>query len=119
MPDTKKEFLKLISTMMNHNFTLKEFYPNSEDLKVLLEQIEDLKKSLDSFRPLHGVHIEKLNQYFDEEYTYDSNSIEGNTLTLQETSLILNKGITIGGKSMREHFEVIKHVDDEYNDYKI
>ncbi len=109
MSDAKEEFLKLISTIMNNNFNLKELYTNSENLEVILEQIEDLKKSLDSFRPLEGTHIEKLNQYFDEEYTYDSNGIEGNTLTLQETSLILNKGITIGGKSMREHFEVINH----------
>jgi len=42
-------------------------------------------------------------------YTYDSNGIKGNTLTLQETVLVLNKGVTIGGKSMREHFEVINH----------
>lgn len=109
MSDTKEEFLKLISTIMNNNFDLKKLYPNSENLEIILEQIEDLKKSLDSFRPLKGVHIEKLNQYFDEEYTFDSNGIEGNTLTLQETSLILNKGVTIGGKSMREHFEVINH----------
>jgi len=109
MSDIKEEFLKLISTIMNNNFNLKELYPNSEKLEVLLEQIEDLKKSLDSFRPLEGTHIEKLNQYFDEKYTYDSNGIEGNTLTLQETSLILNKGVTIGGKSMREHFEIINH----------
>ena len=109
MSDTKEEFLKLISTMMNNNFNLQELYPDSENLEVLLEQIADLKKSLDSFRPLEGIHIEKLNQYFDEVYTYDSNGIEGNTLTLQETALVLDKGITIGGKSMREHFEVINH----------
>lgn len=109
MSDTKEEFLKLISTIMNNNFDLKKLYPDSENLKILLEQVEDLKKSLDSFRPLQGQHIEKLNQYFDEVYTYDSNGIEGNTLTLQETALVLNKGVTIGGKSMREHFEVINH----------
>jgi len=109
MSDTKEEFLKLISTIMNNNFDLKKLYPNSESLEVLLEQIEDLKKSLDSFRPLHGEHIEKLNQYFDEVYTFDSTGIEGNTLTLQETALVLNKGVTIGGKSLREHFEVINH----------
>lgn len=109
MSETKEAFLKLISTIMNNNFNLNELYPVSEDLDVLLEQIEDLKKSLDSFRPLQGEHIEKLNQYFDEVYTYDSNGIEGNTLTLQETALVLNKGVTIGGKSMREYFEVINH----------
>ena len=109
MSDTKEEFLKLISTIMNNNFDLKKLYPNSESLEVLLEQIEDLKNALDSFRPLQGEHIEKLNQYFDEVYTFDSTGIEGNTLTLQETALVLNKGVTIGGKSLREHFEVINH----------
>ena len=109
MSDTKEEFLKFISTVINNNFDFTKLYPSSENLEVLLVQIEDLKKSLDSFRPLEGIHIEKLNQYFDEKYTYDSNGIEGNTLTLQETSLILNKGVTIGGKSMKEHFEVINH----------
>ncbi len=109
MSETKEDFLKLISTIMNNNFDLNKLYPNSDNLEILLEQIEDLKKSLDSFRPLEGVHIEKLNQYFDEVYTYDSTSIEGNTLTLQETSLVLNKGVTIGGKSLREHFEIVNH----------
>ena len=109
MSDAKEQFLKFISTVINNNFELTKLYPSSENLEVLLAQIEDLKKSLDSFRPLEGIHIEKLNQYFDEKYTYDSNGIEGNTLTLQETSLILNKGVTIGGKSMKEHFEVINH----------
>lgn len=94
---------------MDNKFNLSELYPHSEDLSVLLEQIDDLKKGLDSFRPLKGSSIDKLNQYFDEVYTYDSTAIEGNTLTLQETSLVLNKGITIGGKSLREHFEVINH----------
>ena len=42
------------------------------------------------------------------EWTYNSNAIEGNTLTLKETKVVL-EGITIGGKSMQEHFEVINH----------
>ena len=109
MSDTKEEFLNLITTIMNNQLNLVELYPDSSDLNTLLDQIDDLKKSLDSFRPLQGEHIEKLNQYFDEVYTYDSTSIEGNTLTLQETALVLNKGVTIGGKSLREHFEIINH----------
>ena len=109
MSDTKEEFLNLITTIMNNQLNLVELYPDSNDLNTLLDQIDDLKKSLDSFRPLQGEHIEKLNQYFDEVYTYDSTSIEGNTLTLQETALVLNKGVTIGGKSLREHFEIINH----------
>ena len=109
MSDTKEEFLNLITTIMNNQLNLVELYPDSNDLNTLLDQIDDLKKSLDSFRPLQGEHIEKLNQYFDEVYTHDSTSIEGNTLTLQETALVLNKGVTIGGKSLREHFEIINH----------
>ena len=109
MLDVKEEFLELITTVMNGKLQLLKFYQKSEDLNILLDQIEDLKKSLDSFRPLDGKNIEKLNQYFDEVYTYDSTSIEGNTLTLQETSLVLNKGITIGGKPLKEHFEIVNH----------
>ena len=109
MPETKENFLKLISNIMNNKFNLSQLYPDCEDMKILLEQIEDLKQSLDSFRPLEGKHIEKLDQYFDEVYTYDSTTIEGNTLTLQETALVINKGITIGGKSLNEHFEIINH----------
>ena len=110
MSDTKEKFLKLITAIMNNRkFNLAELYPNSEDLNILLKHIEDLKKSLDSFRPLEGRHIEKLDQYLDEVFTYDSTSIEGNTLTLQETALVLNKGVTIGGKSLREHFEIVNH----------
>jgi len=109
MPETKEKFLKLISNIMNNEFNLSELFPNSNDQDIILEQIEDLKKCLDSFRPLEGRHIEKLDQYFDEVYTYDSTTIEGNTLTLQETALVINKGVTIGGKSLNEHFEIINH----------
>jgi Fic family protein len=109
IPDTKKKFLQLIITEMNNKLNLLNLFPNEEKLEIILEQVNDLKKSLDSFRPLEGVHIDKLNDYFDEVYTYDSTTIEGNTLTLQETALVLNKGVTIGGKSLREHFEIINH----------
>lgn len=47
----------------------------------------------------------------DIEYTYESNRIEGNTLTLQETALVVNEGVTISGKSMREHLEAINHTE--------
>ena len=50
-----------------------------------------------------------MKEYFAIKYTFDSNRIEGNTLTLQETQLVVNEGGTIGGKSMREHLEAINH----------
>jgi len=109
MLEEKGAFLKLITNDMNNKLNLLELFPSEENLEVLLKQIDELKKSLDSFRPLEGEHINKLNDYFEEVYTYDSTTIEGNTLTLQETALVLNKGITIGGKTLREHFEIINH----------
>jgi Fic family protein len=107
--EIKEKFLELISTVMNNQFSLKEYFEDSSNLNEILKQVEELKKYLDSFRPLGEEQVSKLDRYFEEYYTYDSTSIEGNTLTLQETTLVLNKGITIGGKSMREHLEVINH----------
>ena len=105
----KEKFLALISTVMDNKFSLDKYFEDSNSLDVLLSQIDELKSYLDDFRPLDSIHIAKLDRYFEEYYTYDSTSIEGNTLSLQETTLILNKGITIGGKSLREHLEVINH----------
>ena len=51
----------------------------------------------------------KVSKVFELEYTYESNRIEGNTLTLQETTLVVEKGLTIGGKTMQEHLEAINH----------
>lgn len=67
------------------------------------------KKSLDAHRPLPKSIVRKIQQQMMVEYIYNSNAIEGNTLKLRETQLILEKGITIGGKSLREHLEVKNH----------
>lgn len=108
----KERFINLIrETMDKKEFNLAEVYPDIDDLNKTLEQVKDLKKCLDSFRPLDGTNIEKLDKYFDEIYTYDSTTIEGNTLTLRETTLVINKGVTIGGKSLREHLEIVNHVE--------
>jgi Fic family protein len=53
--------------------------------------------------------LKKIKTALEMEYTYESNRIEGNTLTLQETALIVSEGVTIGGKSMKEHLEAINH----------
>jgi fido (protein-threonine AMPylation protein) len=90
-------------------FDFSEVYPDTSKIKVLLEQVDDLKKCLDSFRPLNPSQAANLQGAFDIEYTYDSNRIEGNTLTLMETHLVINKGLTIGGKRLEEHLEAINH----------
>src|SRR5882757_9316463 len=71
-----------------------------------IQQIDILKKQLNKFRHLDSYRIA---QALELEYTFESNRIEGNTLTLKETDLIINEGLTIGGKSMREHLEAINH----------
>ena len=73
----------------------------------LYKRILERKKTLDSFRPLNKLQLQKLKEEFLIEYVYNSTSIEGNTLTLNETKLVLKEGITIGGKSLREHLDLI------------
>lgn len=76
----------------------------------MFENIDNKKAILDSKRPLDKRALDNLKRYFDIELTYNSNAIEGNTLTITETKVILEDGITIGkGKSLREHLEVINH----------
>lgn len=77
--------------------------------KRLLDRITQLKSELDSLRPLPEAVTLKLKDQINLEWIYNSNAIEGSTLTLRETQLILEHGLTIGGKSLREHFEVINH----------
>lgn len=75
----------------------------------LQTRINDKKARLDALRPLPSAAMRRLNEQLTLEWIYNSNAIEGSTLTLRETQLILEQGITIGGKSLREHFEVINH----------
>ena len=72
------------------------------------KELDEKKQKLDSKRPLPKETLKSLEENFKLEWTYNSNAIEGNTLTLKETKVVL-EGITIGGKTMREHLEVINH----------
>ena len=78
-------------------------------IKAKLDIIDSLKKELDGLRPLQPEAVKSLKTLFDIEFTYNSTAIEGNTFTYQETKIVLLDGITIGGKSVREHLEVINH----------
>ncbi len=75
-------------------------------LQTILTEIDTLKNQLQQYRHLQS---DKVTKAFELEYTYESNRIEGNTLTLQETALVVEKGLTIGGKSLQEHLEAINH----------
>lgn len=76
-----------------------------------LESLTRAKGWLDAFRPLRPDITEELRQRYEVRLTYHSTAIEGNTLTQSETQIVLEKGVTIGGKSLEEHLEVIGHRD--------
>jgi Fic family protein len=85
-------------------------YPwGQEKLQPMLQRVEQKKQRLQLLRPIPSVALEKLRESMMLEWTYHSNAIEGNTLTLQETRVILSDGITVGGKTLREHFETLNH----------
>ncbi len=71
-------------------------------------KLDQLKSTLDQYRPLSKEIVDNLHENLIVEWTYNSNAIEGNTLTLQETKVAL-EGITVGGKTLREHFEAVGH----------
>ena len=74
----------------------------------ILQQIDRKKVELDGRRPLTAGEVERLNEEFIVEYTYNSNAIEGNTLTLRETDLVL-RGLTIDKKPLKDHMEAVGH----------
>ena len=79
-----------------------------ESAKGILSAIAELKQGLDLLRPLTPDEAKALNEQFAVEYTYNSNAIEGNTLTLRETDLVL-RGLTIDKKPLKDHFDVVGH----------
>ena len=76
---------------------------------ITLSRLHELKKQLDVHRPFPKEIIQNLDEWYKVELTYTSNAIEGNTLTRQETALVVEKGITVEGKSIVEHLEAINH----------
>ncbi len=74
----------------------------------ILSQIDRKKAELDGRRPLTEGELERLNEEFAVEYTYNSNAIEGNTLTLRETDFVL-RGLTIDQKPLKDHIEAVGH----------
>lgn len=80
-------------------------YKSTENL---LDMIERKKKELDTRRPLTEGEVSRLTEEFVVEYTYNSNAIEGNTLTLRETDMVL-RGLTIGMKPLKDHMEAVGH----------
>ncbi len=73
--------------------------------------IAERKAELDRLRPLTGDALRHLQKHDDVELTYTSNAIEGNTLTYRETAEVIEHGITVGGKPIRDHLEAVDHYE--------
>lgn len=82
-----------------------------DNLHELLERIAAQKAALEMLRPLSGGALVQLQKYHDIELTFTSNAIEGNSLTYRETAEVIEHGITVGGKPLRDHLEAIDHYD--------
>ena len=80
-----------------------------KDTAELFASVDALKARLDAHRPLPADIVSQIRQDMRIRFTYHSNAIEGNTLTMSETKAVLEDGITIGGKSLKEHLEAVGH----------
>jgi len=78
-------------------------------LEETFDRLFQKKITLSKARPLPSIAVDKIKESLSIEWNYNSNSIEGNTLTLRETLMVLQDGVTVKGKSLREHFEVCNH----------
>jgi len=77
--------------------------------KKIQNRLEEKLRKLNSFRPLPKIALQKIRERFEIEMTYNSNAIEGNSLSLKETYLVINQGITIKGKPLKDHLEAKNH----------
>jgi Fic family protein len=77
----------------------------------LMQQIAAKKAELDRLRPRAPHGLDNLNRSYDIELTYTSNAIEGNTLTAAETRMVIEQGITIAGKQLKDHLEAVDHFE--------
>lgn len=80
-------------------------------MESLLASIRAKKAELDRLRPMSHAALRHLQKYYDVELTYTSNAIEGNTLTHRETAEVIEHGITVGGKALKDHLEALDHYE--------
>jgi len=76
---------------------------------IVKSRLEEKLKKLNKLRPLPKSAVQKLREKFQIEMTYNSNAIEGNSLTLKETFLVINEGLTVKGKPLKDHLEAKDH----------
>lgn len=75
----------------------------------IFKEVDDLQAEINKFRPLSSNMLKQIREYYKIGLTYSSNALEGNSLTESETKVIIEDGITIGGKPIRDHYEALGH----------
>ena len=88
-------------------------------MREILTEIDKLQEEINSFRPLPAGTLRQLKEYYRVGLTYTSNAIEGNSLTETETKVVLEDGITIGGKPIKDYYEALGHSEAYDYIYKI
>jgi len=78
-------------------------------MKDILKKIDSIKAKIDAHRPMDSHMVKQLREYFRIGMTYTSNALEGNSLTETETKIVIEDGITIGGKPVKDHLEALGH----------
>jgi Fic family protein len=107
------EVLEVAESRMEYFLSASTFETADPDaaLRSKLAKIDALAAQWKASKPLNATQLRKMREFFDTEYTFESNRIEGNTLSLAETHMVIKEGLTISGKSMAEHLEAINHAD--------
>jgi len=77
----------------------------------IFKEIDSIQEEINSYRPLSPDFLRQIKEYYKIGLTFSSNALEGNTLTESETKIVLEEGITIGGKPLKDHFEAIGHAE--------
>lgn len=77
----------------------------------IFQEIDSLQKEIDSYRPLNAELLKQIREYYKIGLTFSSNALEGNTLTESETKIVLEEGVTVGGKPLKDHLEAIGHAE--------
>lgn len=80
-----------------------------EDKRSKFDEIDKLQKKINKHRPLSVDFAKQVREYYRVGFTYSSNALEGNSLTESETKVVLEDGLTIGGKTLKDHYEAIGH----------
>ena len=78
-------------------------------MEKILAEIDRLQKEINNHRPINKTVLQQIKEYYKIGFTYSSNAIEGNSLTESETKIIIEDGLTINGKPLKEHFEALGH----------